>query len=480
MSNPSTAIPLIVDLDGSLIKTDILHESIIKLFYTKPWLVLMLPIWLISGKAYLKEKLNSAVEFDIPTLPWNQDLIDFLQEEHSRGREIILCTGSWHTIARDIAEHFHFISSHYGTNTKKNLTGTHKAHLLLDKYGEGNFDYVGNSPTDFKVWQHCNRATIVSNSKKFCKKVSNFSLIEKTIPSRKKNVWKLLLKQIRVHQWVKNALIFVPLITSHQISNTSLLIDTLLAFIAFGFCASATYIINDLSDLESDRKNSTKRFRPLASGDLSIPTGIAISIIMMLISITIAIQLSEWFIWSLLTYILITLSYSFKLKRLQSLDITVLAGLYTLRIIAGAAAINVLPSFWLLAFSMFIFLCLALIKRLSEIINNKARYTEQTKLSGRGYYISDLQVLLSLATASGMLSILVFAMYINSPETLSLYQEPYVLWLLCPLLTYWITRIIIMASRGHVDEDPILFAIKDIHSWVTGSIILLIIFAASL
>jgi 4-hydroxybenzoate polyprenyltransferase len=252
-----------------------------------------------------------------------------------------------------------------------------------------------------------------------------------------------------------------------------------MAVIAYGLCASATYILNDLADLESDRKHSQKRFRPLAAGELSIPKGIILSSLLLLGSALISLQLPIWFLWSLCAYIAITLSYTFKLKRMQTLDITVLASLYTIRIISGAFAVNLLPSFWLLAFSMFFFLCLAIIKRLSEIIINKEMYDEKTKLSGRGYYTTDFQILMSLATASGMLSILVFSLYINSPAVTTLYNNPYALWLICPLFAYWVIRILIMATRGEIDEDPIVFTINDKCSWATGATILLIVLFSS-
>ncbi|EGG93426.1 integral membrane protein [gamma proteobacterium IMCC1989] len=470
---------LAVDLDGSLINTDLLHESVIKLVFTKPWLIAFLPFWLLSGKAYLKQQLDKAVTLDTEHLPWNLELIQYLETEKKAGRTIVLCTGSWQSLADKIASRFSFFTAAYGSSSEINLTGSDKANFLIEHYGEKNFSYVGNESLDVKIWQHAKSAVVVNASSTLIDKASAVCTVEKVISSDQSLSIRSILKQIRIHQWVKNALIFVPLITSHQLSDAGLFINATIAFIAYGLCASATYIINDLADLTSDRKSDKKKNRPLACGKITIPQGIIISAILLLSSLTVAAQLNVWFLFSLLTYIAVTLSYSFKLKRLQSLDITILASLFTLRIISGALAVEILPSFWLLAFSMFIFLCLALIKRLSEVINNQEKYSKETKLSGRGYYIGDFQVLMSLATASGMLSVLVFAMYINSPETILLYSEPYALWLLCPLFAYWIIRIIIMASRGEVDEDPILFAIKDSRSWVTGILILLIIFTSS-
>ena len=480
MNNTQEKTILAVDLDGSLIKTDLLYESAIRLIFTKPWLVILLPFWLLSGKKYLKQQLDKSIVLETEHLPWNNELIHYLEEEKKSGRTIILCTGSWQNLADKVAAKFAFFTEAHGSDQNVNLTGASKAKFLVERYGEKNFSYVGNETLDLKIWQHAKSAVVISSSSALAEKTSAVCTVEKTFAGSGGLSFRSVLKQIRIHQWVKNALIFVPLITSHQLSDANLFFNATIAFIAYGLCASATYIINDLSDLTSDRKNDKKKYRPLAAGEISIPQGIILSSILLTTSLVIAAQLNTWFLYSLLTYIAVTLGYSFKFKRLQSLDITILAGLFTLRIISGALAVEILPSFWLLAFSMFIFLCLALIKRLSEIINNQEKYSKETKLSGRGYYIGDLQVLMSLATASGMLSVLVFAMYINSPETILLYAEPYALWLLCPLFAYWIIRIIIMASRGEVDEDPILFAIKDSRSWITGALILLIVFTSSI
>ena len=470
---------LAVDLDGSLAKTDLLHESLIKALYAAPWILFQLPFWLLKGKAKLKEELAKRANLNVESLPYNEELIAYLEEEKAKGREIILCTGSWHTLAKQVCDKFSFFSGYYGSDEKGNLTGTNKARLLLDTYGEKNFSYVGNEKKDCKIWQHADSAVVISKSDSLVKLAEKACPVEKSI-IRDKASLKVINKQIRIHQWVKNLLVFVPLITSHQTTDINLLFSVFLGFLAYSFCASATYILNDLSDLESDRQHHKKCFRPLACGALSITQGLVISAILLIASLIISLFLPLWFLLTLILYIVITLSYSFKLKRLQTIDITVLASLYTLRIISGAAAINILPSFWLLAFSMFVFLCLAIIKRLSEIYKSKDKQEGDFKLSGRGYYISDFPILMSLASTSGILSVLVFAMYINSPEVAALYAIPYALWLICPLFGYWIIRIVIMASRGQIDEDPIVFAIKDKRSWVTGFIILLIIAASSI
>lgn len=475
----SISKPLVVDLDGSLIKTDLLFESFVKAFYSKPWIIFVIPFWLMAGKSRLKKELYLLADLNTEYLPWNDDLIKYLAVQSNAGREIILCTGSWYELAKKVADQFSFFSAAYGTDDHINLTGSAKASFLKELYGEKQFSYVGNETRDLDVWRISESAVVVGTSDSLRRRVEGLCQIEKSITDEK-SFLKILLNQMRVHQWVKNGLLFVPLITSHQATNIELLSFAVLAFIAYCLCASATYILNDLLDLESDRRHAKKRFRPLASGNLSIPLGVAISATLLSTSFIISLWLPVWFIASLALYVVITLSYSFKLKRLQTLDITVLASLYTLRIFSGAVAVGIWPSFWLLAFSMFVFLCLAIVKRLSEIINSKGAYSENEKISGRGYFISDLPILMSLATSSGIISILVFAMYINSSEIMALYNRPYALWLICPLFGYWIIRVLIIASRGEMDEDPIVFAIKDWRSWLTGAMILAIVSASSI
>jgi len=264
---------LVVDLDGSLIKTDLLLETFIKAIYSKPWLIFWVPFWLIKGKTTLKKQLAQVTQIDAAALPYNQALVKYLEEQHAEGRCIILCTGSWHSLAQQVATHFPFITHIYGSDEKTNLTGTQKATFLTEKYGENNFSYVGNEDKDLKIWKHSDTAIVVSNNASLKVKAEELCKIEQSFSTGKASI-KAVIKQIRAHQWVKNFLIFIPLITSHQITNSSLFLSAVIAFIAFSLCASATYILNDLADLESDRKHPKKKFRPMASGDISILQGL--------------------------------------------------------------------------------------------------------------------------------------------------------------------------------------------------------------
>lgn len=467
-----------MDLDGSLINTDLLYESFVRNLLVRPWDIFLLPLWLLRGIAYLKHRLAERVLIDAGSLPYNEQLIDYLHTQKQSGRKLILCTGSNVKFARAVTEHLGMFDDVYATDAHVNLTGSAKADLLRNKFGERGFSYVGNEVRDLKVWKFANTAVVVGSSESLSARVEKICEIERMVLAPKLTI-STILRQMRIHQWAKNLLLFVPLLTSHKIFDFSAMSEMLIAFLCFGLCASSTYIINDLSDLESDRIHWKKKTRPLASGEMPLQAGILLCMILMFGAILLLSLLPYWFAGVLCLYVTLTLGYSFIFKRLQTVDIVVLAGLYTLRIIAGAAAINVALSYWLLAFSMFVFLCLALVKRISEIHRKLSSNAEQEKISGRGYFIADMSVLMSLASSAGMVSILVFAMYVNSNDVAQLYQSPMLLWLACPLFAYWIIRMLIMASRGEIDEDPIAFAIKDKRSWATGILLAGVLVAAS-
>lgn len=458
---------LAVDLDGSLIFTDLLYESFVRLVFSQPWLILCLPLWLSKGIANLKSEIAKRVDLDASALPYNHELIDWLTEEKSKGRELVLCTGSNQKYASAVFEHLGLFTSFIASDRKTNLTGSKKALKLTEQFGERGFSYLGNEHKDLKIWKHCKTAVVVSADKSLFADAEKVTELEAKFPKDKLSL-KVLLKGIRIHQWSKNALIFVPLFTAHKIFDPIALGYACLAFLAFGMVASATYLLNDLSDLDSDRLHWKKKERPLASGKLSISGGLITCGVLLTGAFLVALFLPIHFIYVLCLYIAVTLGYSFWFKRLQTVDIVVLASLYTVRLFAGSAAVAVSPSFWLLGFSMFIFLCLAIVKRISEIQKKIENDPSIEKLSGRGYFVSDLPVLSSLGSASGMVAILVFAMYVNSPEVVALYKSPMVLWAGCPIIGYWIIRVLIMTSRGEIDEDPISFAIKDRRSWAAG------------
>jgi 4-hydroxybenzoate polyprenyltransferase len=456
--------PLLVDLDGSLLKTDTLFELLLLTIKSNIFYLFLIPFWLLKGKSFFKKSLFERVKLDVINLPYNEEVILFLQKQHNENRRIILCSGTWHKIAEEITAHFNWIDEYKATDDTINLTGTNKKRWAVETYGLNGYDYLGNSNVDIVVWNSAHSAIVVGQ-KHFidkCKKQNNIKLesyIE--LDGFSLGLW---LKALRIHQWAKNGLLFIPIFTAHKFNEYDLIINTILAFVAFGVCASATYIINDLLDLEADRAHDTKKYRPFASGNLSLKSGITVSILMLLTSMLIGYYVGIAFFLVLVIYIFVTILYSLYLKRLQTVDVITLASLFTIRVIAGAAAINVMPTFWLLSFSMFIFLSLALVKRVAELIKTQ-EIKGESSIVGRGYFTADIIILQSLGGASGLIAVLVFALYINSNEVIEQYTYPQVLWLMCPILGYWIMRVWMLVARNQMDQDPIFFAIKDRNSW---------------
>ena len=470
--------PLLVDLDGSLIKTDMLLESLVRVLWRKPWLLILIPVWLLNGRAYLKKKLAENSNIDYNVLPFRTEIVDYIQQQRDLGRKIILCTGAWQGHAEGISNALGLFDQVHGTSLENNLTGSNKAKWAIEQFGEKNFSYIGNETKDIHIWKHAATALVVSKNDSLLKQAESVSTVEKhfKIPG---STLSAAIKSLRPHQWVKNLLLFIPLLSSHLFISADAVMDSLIAFSAFCFCASSTYILNDLSDIDSDRNHRTKHLRPLASGSISIQASLLLSGLLMVAALLIASLLSQWFFGALILYVVITVAYSIKLKQLQTVDIIVLASLYTLRVIAGAATIEVLPSFWLLSFSMFIFISLAFAKRLSELIKTSHENPEVQEIRGRGYYVSDISILLSLGSSSGLISVLVFALYISSEDITNLYAIPELLWLICPALAYWIIRTYILTARNELDEDPISFAIKDRNSWVVAMFIVSVLVMAN-
>lgn len=481
MSDVRDQTPLLVDLDGSLIAADTLHETAILLLKNKPWLMLHLLLWLLAGKQVLKSKLYTHTRLSVDALPYRQEIVDYLQAEQAGGRQLILCTGTWHQLAEQIAGKLGLFAQVVATDDKGNLTGKNKAQYALNTFGAQKFSYLGNEKKDRFIWQYANSAVVVGDAQ-LAELAKTCCPVEQVFTPKKLTL-KVVLKAIRIHQWAKNALLFVPLLLAHQAGSVSALLAVFSAFVAFGLCASSTYLFNDLLDLEADRKHATKRKRPLASGVLPIPQGILLSAGLMVVGLGIAFTVNLAFVSVLLAYLFLTVFYSFKLKKMQTVDVIVLASLFTIRVIAGGVAADVGLTFWLLSFSMFLFLSLAIVKRVSELINTakqNALEGDDKQIIGRGYYPSDLQILQSLGGSAGYLAVLVMAFYINSEDVVRLYRYPQVLWLICPVIGYWIMRIWMLTARGQMNEDPISFAITDKNSWYAGAALIGILMTAGL
>lgn len=469
--------PLVVDLDGTLIRSDLLIESAFGFFKSNPQDVLMPLIWLSKGKAHLKTRLCEKSAIDVSVLPYNQAVLEHIQKHKQQGGKVVLATASHWRYAHQIAEHLQLFDQVFATDEQVNLSSTKKRDKLVAEFGEQGFDYMGNSKDDLIIWQSAHHAYLVNPELGVTTKANQIGNVQ-AIFSENINSLTAWLSELRLYQWVKNLLLFVPLLASHQVHNMELVSLGLLAFLLFGLCSSSVYMLNDLTDLEDDRHHHRKHKRPFASGSLSIKAGFFSVPILMGLSFLGAFLFMPWkFTLVLLTYYLITLLYSVYLKKKVMVDVITLAILYTLRIIAGIFAFSVTLTFWILAFSMFIFLSLAFVKRYIELMNtvkmqdqiiNKQSEDEENKTRGRDYYTSDLAMISSLGGAAGYLSVLVLAFYIQDRSTTVLYTYPELIWLACPLLLYWISRVWLLAHRGRMHDDPIVFAIKDKVSLVVG------------
>lgn len=487
------AAPLFIDLDGTLIRTDLLLESLLLLVKQQRRCLFWLPFWLLGGKARLKREVAARVKLDVTTLPYREELVTFLQGERRAGRRLILATAADEGVAAQVAAHIGLFDQVIASDGVVNTSGAAKLRALQQACPDRAFVYAGDARVDLKVWRGATAAVVIGE--KLAAEVERVTPLERVFASG----WRpgRVLSAMRLHQWVKNLLIVVPLFLAHELS-APLVLAAALAFLSFGLCASAVYLLNDMLDLEADRRHPRKRLRPFASGDLPLKVGFALTPLLLLGSVLVALALPPAFLGVLAGYFVVTTAYSLLFKRLAMLDVIVLALLYTVRIVAGAVAMGLELTPWLLAFSLFFFLNLAFVKRFAELhalrssaeadtranagadagINTGAGNAEKT-IAGRGYGVEDVEGLANLGAASGYVSVLVVALYINSPAVSELYRAPALLWLLCPLLLYWISRVWLLARRGQMHDDPVVFALRDRTSYIIGALALAVGVAAT-
>jgi 4-hydroxybenzoate polyprenyltransferase len=470
--------PLVVDLDGTLLKSDMLLETGLAFLRKQPLRFYLPLVWLLGGgKTRLKANLAESVFVDVANLPFNQVVLNWLREEKAQGRELVLATATHYSYAERISAHLGVFDRVLATDHETNLSAERKRDKLVDVFGEGGFDYVGNSRDDLTVWEAADAAIVVDPELGVARRAEAIANRVEIIETRKGTA-KAWMKQLRLHQWLKNFLIFVPLVAAHQVSSLALLSNAVLAFFLFSLCASSVYLLNDLLDLNEDRSHPRKRFRPFAAGTLSLKSGIiAFPLLLLTAFVGSFLLLPPMFTAGLALYYAVTLAYSLILKRMVMIDVVTLAALYTVRIIAGSFATGLGLTFWLLAFSMFMFLSLALVKRYAELRMVKAKGGDE-KISGRGYYPSDLEMLSSLGAASGYLSVMVLALYIQDASTSHLYSHTKYIWLACPLLLFWVSRTWMLTHRGYMHDDPVVFAVKDRISLLTGALMLLVFWIA--
>lgn len=471
----SDPTPLVVDVDGTLLRTDLSIESLLSFIHQAPSRLLTLVLWLSGGRAALKKRIAESLSLPPENLPFNKEVLDFARAEKKAGRPIYLASASDYRYVQTLADHLGFVDGVFASDGDVNLAGASKARRLAERFGPRGFDYIGNERRDLPVWQESRSAILVDAPKGVERQVRNRHP-NPNILSSTDRTWKTYLQALRPLQWSKNLLVVVPLIADHRFAIADLGL-ALTAFIAFSFCTSSIYVLNDLFDLASDRNHPVKSHRPLASGAIPLLHGLAAVPILAGIGLALGSAIGFQFTLILVAYLVIAMAYSISLRKIMLLDVLALASLYTIRLLAGSIAIDVrVLAPWLLGFSVFFFLALAIVKRNTEIIRRSG--VNSGALPGRGYSAKDLDVLTSIGTASGFSAVVVLALYINSERVQSLYQTPELLWLVCPLIIYWIGRVFMLGHRGEVDDDPVVFAITDRASLVTGLLVAVVVFAA--
>jgi len=454
---------LCVDLDGTLIRGDLLWECIILLLKTQPTSLLRLFLWLMRGRAFAKQELAKRVQLDPSRLPYRQEVLDFLQEERRAGRRIVLVTAADSALAKIVAQHLGVFDEVYASDGKENLIGGKKASFLAVQFAETGFDYVGDSAADLEVWQHA-RAAYVVGSQGRAEQAAALTTVQALFAEEGPSL-RVWINALRGHHWAKNLLLFLPLMLSHNLSLAPML-RTVAGFVLYGFCASGLYILNDLLDLHSDREHPWKKERPFAAGRLSIPEGVVVSSSLLVCAVGLGTFLDLQFGLALVGYAALTMFYSLYIKKVALLDVFVLSSFYSFRILAGALISGTPLSQWFLAFSMFFFLSLAMAKRYSELLHAKDLIASGN--SGRGYHVNDRELLLSFGVGSSFSAVVIFSLYVQSQDVRVLYLSPEWLLLLCPIVLYWLGRTWLLAHRGELKEDPVTLAIRDRVSYVVA------------
>ncbi|MFG6661016.1 UbiA family prenyltransferase [Sulfitobacter sp. 915] len=461
----STAIDqtvLVVDLDGTLLRTDMLHENFWSAF-SRDWRTPIFAVTALSkGRAALKKRMSFDADIDITTLPYDAGVVEYIHRWRARGGRTALVTASDVEQARSIAAHLDIFDEVYGSDGNRNLKGPEKARFLNQTFGMRGYDYIADASADMAVWKDARRSITVNAPDALRKQVDGLGQGSEHLETTTRS-GKFYCHALRPHQWLKNILVFIPMLAGHQINAVSVF-QSLLAFFAFSVIASSVYVLNDLLDLKADRAHTRKSQRPFASGRIPLAHGAYMFAGLIAVGALLAASLGGMFILAMLAYFGLTTVYSLTLKRRVVVDIITLAGLYTMRLAAGAVAVGIPLSIWLMAFSVFIFFSLACVKRQAELVDGAAR--GQLTASGRGYHVEDLPLISMMAMSSGFVAVLVLMLYVNSPEVQQLYSNPLALLGICAVMLYWISRIVMLTHRGHMDDDPVVFAAKDRNSQI--------------
>lgn len=467
-TDPAVDKPLIVDMDGTLLRTDALYEGMARAFFRKPFeTIAALPL-LFKGRPAFKRRIAEIADLGVNLLPLRESLVAHLRREHARGRSLHLYTAADHTLAERVAERVGLFESVQGSRGDVNLKGARKLAEIQRRF-PGGFAYAGNSAADLPIWRESDGIVIAAASKSVTDRAQRLGKpVEAEFADRRSlSTW---WRALRVHQWTKNLLIYIPLLLSPSYSDASAVMKVGLGFVILGIVASGCYLINDLADLAADRRHRSKRDRPLASGELPIQHAAIAAPLMILSGLVAALLLSAPFALGLLLYIATTLSYSLRLKRVALLDVFLLGLLYTLRLIMGTLLISYALSAWLLTFAMFFFVAMSLAKRHAELVN--AQMGVERRIAGRGYLPSDAPLTLSLGISLTTASNLILVLYLVEEAFPSgLYMAAGWLWAAPLLVCLWTMRIWLLAHRGELDDDPVAFAIRDRLSLGLGTLL---------
>jgi 4-hydroxybenzoate polyprenyltransferase len=460
-------VPLVVDLDGTLIKVDSLQEAFVHLAATQPFQAVRALLSLKNGRAALKAAVAEQVLPHVSTVPFNEAVLAQIKRARAQGRKVYLATAADRRFAQAIADHCGLFDGLFASEHGVNLKSQEKANRLIAEFGEHGFDYIGNHAVDLPVWRAARMALVAGASPRLTQRLAAMlpglvSLDTRTTPMS------AYVAALRPHQWLKNLLLALPVAAAHDFSFSTLL-TLAIALVSFSLAASSVYLVNDIFDLQHDRAHAEKRYRPLAAGTLPLTHALVLLCVTLTSSIALALMLGWQFELVLAIYLGLAMAYSLYLKRKLMIDVVGLAGLYGIRVVAGAAATGIPLSDWLVGFCFFIFLSLALVKRMAEMV--ALPETELANIKGRGYSRADLQTVDALATSTGMVSVLVLALYIHSPEVRLLYTHPDWLWGLCIVLVYWLGRVYALTTRGKMQHDPVIFALTDRISLLAGVVI---------
>ena len=468
----SPSVPLCVDLDGTLVKTDLLWEGAFLLIRKNPGALLRFPLWLAKGIASFKYEIARRAVPNCELLPYREEVLALIDQARTAKRPVVLVSAAHELMANRVAEHLRCFNEVIATHGSVNLKAERKQAALEQRFGRKQFDYVGDARADLPVWGAARQGFVVTNKRQLFRQAQAVTSATEIKPAQRR--LKALAPAMRLHQWAKNLLIFVPIIMAHEIANPRIFAKGVLAFLSFSLVSSSVYLVNDLLDLEADRAHRIKRLRPLPAGELNVGDGFILATLLLGAGIFLAFvaRLPALGV-ILLGYFGMSFAYSSFFKRIAIMDVLVLAGFYTLRIFAGSAATNIPISIWLLAFSMFFFLSLALVKRCSELIEDASGMSRS-----RGYLSADLPLVAALGVASGIVSVLVLVLYVMNPEVTVLYRHPAILLFICPLLLYWISRVWILTTRGLMHDDPVIFALRDWPSYSVGILAGLVMYLA--